>query len=354
MTRLQLIFLTAALAAAGTGALAEDNGAGGPPPAATAVSRVTVSTMAEHVRLPGTVRGTRTAVLTARSGGQVTRVTVEAGARVPKGKVLAEVDTGDARAALADARARLTKAQADWEQARADARRYKALFGEGAVTRREYEQVSHRFSAAHAARDAARQALAAARQRLGYAVVRAPFAGLVTERSVDPGDMVPPGAALLTLAGGAPEVRVYAGQVIFERLRANTPVQVRTEGGEYPATISRLVQAADPATHAHLVKLTLPTGSPASPGAYAVAVFSVGARQALTLPASAVITRAGMTGVLVVDDRGITHFREVRTGPAVSGRTVVASGISAGERVVTRPTPAMGNGTRIVVGTGHD
>lgn len=354
MKRFQLIFLAAVLIAPGAASRADAGGAGKPPAAATEVSRLTVSSLPEQVRLPGTVRGTRTAVLTARNGGQVTRVDVDAGTRVPEGKVLVEVDTGDARAALADARARLTKARADWQQAEADEQRYKALFKEGAVTRREYEQVSHRYSAARAARDAARQAVAAARQRLGYAVVRAPFAGLVTERSVDPGDMVPPGAALLTVAGGAPQVRVYAAQSVFERLRRDTPVRIMTQGADHPASITQLVAAADPVTHAHLVKLTLAAGTPVAPGAYAVAVFSVGTQQVLTLPLSAVITRAGMTGVLVVDDRGMAHFREVRTGASTAGRVVIAAGLSAGERVVTRPTPHMGNGTRIIVRPGRD
>jgi len=354
MKRFQIIFLAAALMAPGACSRAADTASGQPPAAATAVSRLTVSSLPEQMRLPGTVRGTRTAVLTARRGGQVTRVNVEAGARVPKGKVLAEVDTGDARAAVAAARAGLTKARTDWQQARDDEKRYKALFKEGAVTRREFEQVSHRYSAARAARDAARQALAAAHQRLGYAVVRAPFAGLVTDRSVDPGDMVPPGAALLTMAGGAPEVRVYAAGAVFARLRLDTPVQVSSGGGHYPASITQLVDAADPVTHAHLVKLTLPAGTPVAPGTYAVAVFSVGTYQALTLPASAVITRAGMTGVLVVDGQGIAHFHEVRTGPPTAGRVTIAAGLSAGEQVVTRPTPRMGNGTRIIVKAGHD
>lgn len=353
MKRFQPIFLAVLLLVPGSASRADGN-AGQFPAVATAVSRLQVSTLPEQIRLPGTVRGTRTAVLTARHGGQVTRVSVDAGTRVPKGKVLAEVDTGDARAALADARARLTKARADWQQAEADEKRYKALFNQGAVTRREYEQVSHRHSAARAARDAARQVVAAARQQLGYAVVRAPFAGLITERSVDPGDMVPPGAALLTMAGGAPEVRVYTAQSVFERLRRDTPVQIRIQDTGYPASITQLVGAADPATHAHLVRLTLPAGTPVAPGAYAVAVFSVGTLQYLTLPTSAVITRAGMTGVLVVDDRGIAHFREVRTGMSMAGRVVIAAGLSAGERVVTRPTPRMGNGTRITVSSAHD
>lgn len=320
--------------------------------AALAAPRVTA--VPDQISLPGTVRGTQMAVLTARNGGQVTRVTVEAGVQVDRGAVLVEVDTEDARAALARAGAQLTQAQVDWQQARADEKRFRALLEQGAITKRDYELVKHRYDAARAARSAAQQAVSAARQRLGYAVVRAPFAGVVTERRVDPGDMVSPGAALMTLSGGRPEVRVYAGERVFAAIKQDTPVSVRVAGGDYQAQITQLVNAADPATHTHLIKLTLPSGTLVPSGAYAVAVFTAGMRRALTLPATAVITRAGLTGVLVVDTEGTAHFREVRTAAAADGVVVIAAGVGAGERVVARPTPDMGNGTRIVTDDARD
>lgn len=319
-----------------------------------AVSRVALSSLPERAALPGTVRGAQTAVLSARRGGQVTRVTVQAGARVTKGTVLIEVDTAAAEAAVADAGARLTRTRAAWRQARDDEDRYRALYKEGAVTLREHEQAQHRLDAARAAYEAARQSLASARQRLGYAVVRAPFSGLVTERDVDPGDIIPPGGVLMTLAGGPPEIRVYAGQALFRRITKDTPVRVSIDGATYPAAITQRVKAADPVTHTHLIKLTLPAAAAAPVGAYADAAFTLGVVQGLIVPAGAVVTRAGMTGVLVVDDRGVAHFREVRAAHAIGGRIPIAAGLSVGETVVTRPTPAIGNGTRIIVKAGHE
>lgn len=325
-----------------------------PPGVAAAITRVAMVPSAEEIRLPGTVRGAQTAVLTAHGGGQVTRVAVDAGDQVKAGDVLVEVDTGDARASLAQAQALLTQAQVDWRQAQADEKRYGALLKQGAITKRDYELVKHRYDATHAARQAAERGLAAARERLGYAVVRAPFSGLVTERRVDPGDIVPPGTALLTVAGGYPEVRVYAGGSVFARIHEHTPVRINIGGKYRDAAIIQLVSAADPVTHSHLIKLALPAGTPVPVGAYAVAVFSTGTTQALTVPTSALVRRAGITGVFVVDDHDTAHFREVRTGIAVDNSTVIAAGLSAGERVVTHPTPAMGNGTTILVKADHD
>ncbi len=332
-----------------------DSAQGRPLPAVeAAVTRVAMVPSTEEIRLPGTVRGAQTAVLTAHGGGQVTRVAVEAGDKVVAGAVLVVVDTGDARASLAQAQAQFTQAQVDWRQAQADEKRYGALLKQGAITKRDYELVKQRYDAARAALASAQQGLAAARERLGYAVVRAPFSGLITERRVDPGDIVPPGAALLTVAGGHPEVRVYAGESVFARIHSDTPVRVSIDGKDHDATITQLVSAADPVTHSHLIKLALPTAAPVAVGAYAVAVFSTGVTQAVTVPTTALVRRAGIIGVFVVDDHDTAHFREVRAGSVTDNATTIAAGLSAGERVVTRPTPDIGNGTSIQIKTGHD
>jgi multidrug efflux system membrane fusion protein len=329
-------------------------GDAGGPAVRAAVAAASVTTIPERTSLPGTVRGANTALLPARAGGRVTRVAVDAGDTVEADALLLEVDPADAQAALAEARAGLAKAQADWQQAQADRKRYAALLAEEAVTKREYEQVEHRYDAARAAHEAARRAAEAARQRVGYAVVRAPFEGIVTDRRVDAGDVVPPGAPLLRISGGVPEVRVYAGETLFSRLGADTPVTVTVQGETLPARITQLVAAADPQTHSHLVKLALENAKPLTIGAYATGTFTTSSRNALTVPGSAVVTRAGITGVLVVDDGGVAHFREVRAGASDNGRTVIAAGLGAGERVVVAPTPSIGNGTRITAENGDD
>ena len=325
-----------------------------PPAVEAAVTRVAMVPSAEEIRLPGTVRGAQMAVLTAHGGGQVTRVAVEAGDKVEAGAVLVEVDTGDARASLAQAQAEFTQAQVDWRQTQTDEKRYGALLKQGAITKRDYELVKQRYDAARAARAAAQQGLAAARERLGYAVVRAPFSGLITERRVDPGDIVPPGTALMTVAGGHAEVRVYAGESVFAQIHADTPVRIRIAGEDHQGAITQLVSTADPVTHSHLIKIALPAGAPVQVGAYAVAVFSTGTTQAVTVPTSALVTRAGITGVFAVDGHDTAHFREVRTGNTTDNNTTIAAGLSAGERVLTRPTPDIGNGTPVQVKTSHD
>ena len=158
----------------------------------------------------------------------------------------------------------------------------------------------------------------------------------------------------MTVAGGHPEVRVYAGESVFTRIHDNTPVRVRIDDNDYDAAITLLVSAADPVTHSHLIKLALPRDTPVPVGAYAEAVFSIGVTRTVTLPASALVRRAGLTGVFVVDDGDTAHFREVRIGNTMDDTTVIAAGLNAGERIVTRPTPAIGNGTPIQAQGDHD
>lgn len=316
-----------------------------------ALSTVQSVDLPERITLPGTVYAAQTAMIAASSGGRVDKVAVQAGDRVKAGQLLIEVDTAQARAGLAQAQAQLTQAETAWQQAQDDHKRFQSLLAEHAVTQREAEQVEHRYTAARAALDAARQGVAAARQQLSYARVSAPFAGIVTQRHVDAGDMVPPGTPLLGLSGGHDEVRVQVGEALFGELQLDTPAEIEVDGKTYPARIVQLVGAADPVTHTHLVKL-VPEKTPGlTVGAYARAVLMPRRVTRLAVPSSAVIRRAGIDGVLVVDAAGVAHFREVRlAGHAGAKRTAVAAGLSTGERVVTTPTPEMGNGTRIVGG----
>lgn len=317
------------------------------PAVAAVVTPVVRGPVVEDVSLPGVVRGANTAVITARTGGRVTEVSVEAGNRVAESAKLVTIDPADARADVAAAKSSVTRAEVEWQQAKTDERRYRNLLKTGAVSKREYEMVRNRFDAADAALKAARQALDAARERLGYSVVRAPFAGLVTERLVDPGDMVPPGTPLMTISGGHTEVWVYAASAVYDRLTPATAVRVEVSGVEHPAHIRQLVDAADPSTHTHLVKLALADGSDVPVGAYATAIFSVGKRDALTVPAAALVQRAGIIGVLVVDSDNRAHFREVHPGARAGDSVVIAAGLAVGERVVVRPGPDIGNGSEI-------
>ncbi len=317
------------------------------------VITVAVTPLAQSVSVPGVVIGSEHAELASSAGGRVTRVYVSAGQQVTRGARLVDVDPAAGRAALAQAQAQDAAAHAAAEQAARDFQRYQALYTEHAVSPREFEEMQHRHATTAAAAQAADVMLAAARAALGYAELRAPFAGVVAAKNVRSGDFAASGAPLIVLDGGSPQVETRVSGEMLRQIKPGERAEVDIDGHHWSGTVIERVSAADPVTHTHLVKLALQKGAAVNSGAYASVRFVVGNHAALAVPDTAVIERAGLTGVFVVDDKNRAHFRMVRVGAARGGFSDILAGLSPGERVVVAPGAEMGNGTRVQPEPGH-
>ena len=310
--------------------------------------------LTDWVKTPGTVIGSEHAELASRNGGRVTRVAVAAGERVGGGALLLEVDPAASEAALADAEARAAAAHADADQAELDFRRYDALYKEKAVSPREFEEMQHRRTVTAAAAQAANAAVAAARTELSYAVIRAPFAGVVAAKNVRVGDYAAPGMPLIVLDGGRPQIEAQVGEALFATIALGEEVPVTVDSKLFSARVSERVSAADPVTRTHLVKLDLPASAGVASGAYANIAFPLTQHTALVVPTSAVLRRAGLDGVFVVSADGVAAFRLVRVGDVQDGETEILAGLAAGERVVAAPGPDFDNGTRLAPANVHE
>ncbi|MBU6469479.1 MAG: efflux RND transporter periplasmic adaptor subunit [Gammaproteobacteria bacterium] len=346
MYPIRSLFLTVAIAVLAACGRAPQNLASQPAAAPATVSVKSV-VLTDTVEIPGTVIGSEHAELASRNGGQVTRVAVAAGQHVARGALLLEVDPVASEAALAEVRARAAAAHADAEQAERDFQRYEALYKEKAVSPHEFEEMQHRHTVTAAAAQAADTAVAAARTELSYAVIRAPFAGVVAAKNVRAGDYAAPGAPLIVLDGGRPQVEAQVGESLFTRVTLGEEVFVTVDARRYRARVIERVSAADPVTRTHLVKLDLPVDAKVASGAYASVTFPLARHTTLIVPASALLQRAGLDGVFVVNADGVATFRLVRAGATHGNNIEILAGLAAGERVVAAPGPEFDNGTRV-------
>jgi RND family efflux transporter, MFP subunit len=320
------------------------------PAVAASVIRVQAADLPQTLSVPGIVSSARSATLSARTGGRVSRIAVNAGEQVTKGQLLAVIGAAQARSDLASAQAKLAQTNSSYSVAKTDNLRYQALRKQGAASPREYENMHARYLSARAARDAARSAVAAARSALADAELHAPFAGLVASKSVDDGDLVQPGAPLFVISGGQAQVRTQVSGSQFHRLQLGDALTVDVDGQHYDGKIIELVDAADAQTRTYPVKLALPAGAAVAVGDFARVELPIGSQRALAVPASAVVERAGLRGVFVVDAHGVSHFRQVRTANHVGDKVVITAGLADGERIVLAPPPALGNGSRVEAG----
>jgi len=195
----------------------------------------------------------------------------------------------------------------------------------------------------------AEEALRAAEVMRSYAEIKAPFAGVVTEKRIDPGSLAAPGAPLLVIeqAGGY-RLEAQVEESRAGSVRPGTPVKVTLEAlsRTLDARVSEVVPAVDASSRAFTVKIDLPGLTGLRSGMFGRAEFPFGARELLTIPAAAV-QEQGQVRMVLVSDNGVARNRMVTLGQRSGDSVEVLSGLAAGERVI-HPIPAgLADGARV-------
>ncbi len=318
--------------------------------AATPLATAPVRVAGEAARqgFDGVVEAVRQTVVAAQVAGAVTVLDVKAGDSVKAGQVLARIDARTAEHGASASDAQVRSAQALLDVARKDFERQTQLYKQQYISQAALERAESQFKATQAQAAALLAQADAARTTSGLHVVRAPYAGVVAEVPVALGDMAMPGRALMTLYEPG-TLRVAAA--LPQSALASPAKGVRVELPGLPAA-QRWLEAAqlqvlptvDAATHTVLVRVPLPAGLVGvAPGSFArIWVPEVGQEGVarLLVPRSAVVRRAELSAVYVVDAKGVALLRQVRLGRSVGDSVEVLSGVSAGERVALDPQAA--------------
>jgi len=344
-------------------------------PVAVRVAAVALEERPEVYEATGTVRARTAATLSSKVMGYVQEVHVRVGDRVREGQPLVTLDARDletgvrradaARAeiesAIPEAESGMAAAKAQLELAQATYKRIDELARKKSVSNQELDEASARLKAAQAANDMARAKRAqldakmaqvgeerqAAAIMRGYAQINAPFAGVVTARSVEPGNLAAPGAPLLTLEReGAYRLEAAVEESKLPAVRAGQSVDVALEALDrtIPARVSEVVPAVDASSRAYTVKIDLPALAQVRSGMFGRALFPLGKRQVLAVPAGAVVERGQLQAVYVVEE-GAAHTRLVTLG----AKGEVLSGLAAGEKVVVPVPASLNDGAKVEV-----
>jgi RND family efflux transporter MFP subunit len=296
------------------------------------------------------VEAVRSSVVAAPVAGAIVALEVKAGDRVKAGQTLLRVDARTAEQNASASDAQVQSAQALLEVARKDYERQKQLFDKQYISQAALERAESQFKATQAQAAALLAQASAARTQSGLHVLRAPFAGVVADVPVALGDMALPGKPLLTLyEPGALRVTAALPQSLLgtpaEGMKVEFPGLPEARRWVVPAAAQvQWLPTVDAATHTVQLRVALPAALEGlAPGLFArVWLPLVGGSQTarLLVPATAVVRRAEMTGVYVVDAKGAAQLRQVRLGRVQGAQVEVLSGVSAGERVALDPQAA--------------
>lgn len=319
-------------------------------------------------RVTGTLHAHETATISAQVMGRVQQVLVHQGDPVRAGQTLAILDDASLKSAVDQAQAGVSAAQQMQAAAQTNAdlaastlARYKQLQAQKSVSPQEFDEVSRRAEGASAQMDAARAQVnaakaqeAGARTMLSYARVKAPFAGVVTARMVDPGALASPGVPLFQIdAAGPLQLQTSIDESLIAAVRIGMPIHVTVDSaGAEPltGTVAEIVPAADPMSHSFLIKIDVPHAKELRAGMYATAEVPSGTpRQAILAPASAIVQRGSLAVAYAVDSNGIAQLRYVTLGAAHGDQVEVLSGLAAGEKLIDNPADRDFAGKRIEV-----
>ncbi len=292
--------------------------------------------------LDGTVEAVNRATMSAQTAGRIAEVFFDVDDYVQAGEPIVRFTDVEQQSALRQAQAALAEARARQNQADGEFRRMTGLFEAESASKREYDQALAARDAARARVEAAKSSVDAVEQQLEYTLVRAPYAGIVTERHVETGEAVGVGQPLISgLSLETLRVVVDLPQQLAAKVRKYRKAYVLTDEGRVEATNVTIFPYAHGASKTFRVRLELPEGQfSLYPGMFVKVAFVSGESRRLLVPTSALLRRSEVTGVYVVDDEQQVRMRQVRVGGTFDHRTEILAGLREGERVAANPVDA--------------
>lgn len=271
-------------------------------------------------------------------GGMVTRVLVEPGSWVKQGQVLATIDRSVQAQTANSQAASISVAQADAALARSELDRARQLVDRGFISKADVQRREATVAQTAARVRVAQAQLAETRARNSRLDIRAPAAGLVLTRGVEPGQIVSSGSGQLfrIAMGGQMEMRAQLAEADLARVRTGVQAQVTPVGStqSFAGQVWQVSPIIDPQTRQGIARIALSYDPALRPGGFASASLNTGGSQAPLLPESAVLSDASGNFVYIVDGANKAVRRDVKVGAVSDTGVSIASGIDGSERIV--------------------
>lgn len=311
------------------------------------------ATLTEPLRLDGVVEAVQHSTVSAQTSGTVVALPVDVDDVVAAGDLIAQLEDSEQRARLAQAQAELDEAEASVQDAQQQFDRIEPLAARGVASQAQLDQARNAVSSARARLARAQAAREEASEQLSYTRVRAPYSGIVTARHVELGEAVTPSTPLLS-GFSLDALRVVANipQQHAGLLRQQRSAQVLLPDGQaVPTGAMTIFPFAEAGSHTFRVRMDLlEMAEPDAPPSFSLSLFPgmlvkvevpVSDREALWIPASALIQRGELRAVYVLNEHDRPRLRQVRVGAVLDDQMEILAGLMEGERLVLDPRAAL-------------
>jgi membrane fusion protein, multidrug efflux system len=326
--------------------------------AAEAVAPVMVKTaqaelapMGAVLKISGSLEGVREAVVSSETNGRIVSAVQNLGARIGAGASIVQVDAEIKSIAVQQAAAQRLAAEAAVEKAELDHERNEQLFKQNAITKNQLELSALNVKSAQAQLKGAQTAESLAKRQLADAVIKSPFAGVVSQRFVNQGETVAPGMRIATIVDDSKmKLKVNIGEMEVTGLKVGDKVTVKVDALSAQTFNGRVAAIGGKADQARTFLTEIEIDNPGhvlKSGMFARAeIAREASREVPTVPTNAVMTNGKLTQVYLVNN-GVAQLRAVKVGAATPDRVEIVEGVNAGDEVVTFGQSQLKDGAKI-------
>jgi RND family efflux transporter MFP subunit len=325
-----------------------------------AVVSPTATTPQSGLNLPAEVKPWQEASIFARVNGYLKDWLVDIGAHVQKDQLLADIDTPDLDQQLAQAHSQAVLAKRNLKQAKSTNTKWQDLYKQGVVSQLDAENMATSQGTNQANTEAFAANLRFLEQEVAFKRVTAPFAGIITVRNVNVGDLITANNTTFEMfhIQQTDPLRVYFR--IPQEDAANIAVgqtfnvQVGAQSAKtYPGKVISTSGAVSPDSRTMLVQLQVDNSkNEILPGSYAtVRVPEVALGKLVTLPDNTLIFRGKSVQVGVVDAKGVVQLRDVKVGRDFGVQSEILSGVTESDKVIVNPSDSLTTGTIVRLAT---
>jgi len=305
--------------------------------------------------ISGSLDAELNATVRAQVAGSIVSTDADVGQTVRKGQLLGRIDASGLQDAYLSAKSAVSSAEATSAVAQRNLQRSQTLLQAGAIAERDLETAQTQASSAQAALEDAKSRLATAQKNFDNTRITAPFDGIVSQKSVSPGDVVQPGGALFTVVDPS-TMRLVAAvpsdQVSM--LRVGTDVTFTVTGyldQEFHGKVTRVSPAVDPTTRQVQIIVSIPNRSHTLiTGLYADGRVSSRTQEGIVVPQSAVDTRMQRPAVVKIKEGKVTRV-DVTLGmrDPTSETVQITNGVAVGDTLLIAAAQGITPGTPVRV-----
>lgn len=305
--------------------------------------------------ISGSLDAELNATIRAQISGSIIATNADVGQTVKKGQLLGRIDASGLQDAYLSAKSAVSSAEANSAVATRNLQRSQTLLQAGAIAQRDLETAQTQAAAAQAALQDAKSRLATAQKNFDNTRIVAPFDGIVSQKSVSPGDVVQPGGALFTVVDPS-TMRLVAAVPSdqLSMLRIGTDVAFTVTGyadQAFHGKVKLISPSADPTTRQVQIIVSIPNRSHSLvTGLYADGRISSQTQEGIVVPMSAVDTRMQRPAVVKIVGGKVTRVDVTAGMRDPTAETVqITNGVAAGDTLLIGAAQGITPGTPVRV-----